>query len=44
MYRGPAEIISVNIEDRHDVESELIKQSPHPGVLLVYADSLELQF
>lgn len=44
LYRGPAEIISINIEDRHDVESELVKQSPHPRVLLVCADSLELEF
>lgn len=35
LYRGPAELISIHIEDRHDVEAELIKQASHPRVLLV---------
>lgn len=41
LYRGPAEMISIHIEDRHDVEAELIKQASHPGVPLVWADGLE---
>lgn len=43
LYLGPAEIISIHIKDGHDVESELIKQPPHPRVQLVWADSLQVQ-
>lgn len=34
-YRGPAEMISIHIEDRHDVKVKLVEQSPYYRVILV---------
>lgn len=42
-YRSPAEVISVNVEDRHDVEVELVHQSSHHRVILVGMQSLQQQ-
>lgn len=41
LYRRPAILISIHVEDRHDIEVELVEQSSHHRVILVRVDGLE---
>lgn len=43
-YRRPAEMISIHVEDGHDVEVELVEQSSHHRVVLVGVDGLKSEY